>query len=163
MRLCSALLLLNRKTDCDPNNTPAGSICFEYPAGREAELEAAAIREGLTWKWGIGGGGFLKIYRVAADNTFVLVGSVVLAAAYQKMILQGRYIYACKVSGGSANLVTIDVGRPSAPVAVSTLNVGIPDCLNLHAQGRFVFVVGVSGTVAVDVSVPGSPIVRGTI
>lgn len=156
----SLLPSVSRKTDCDPNN-PIGGICYNCPSEDSAAFEKAVNRLGLRMQWGAGSSARLKIYRVAADNTFELVGTGTPSEPFQKMVVQGRFIFMCKAAGPSQNLEIWDVGNPSAPELMFTIDVGI-DCLNLHAQGRFVYVVGTTGVKIVDVSAPGFPVIRGT-
>lgn len=150
----------SEKLDCVPDGV--GGICFNVPWNRAADFEETAIDFGVSYQWGLGGGGVLQIYRRASDNSLVRVGSVSLAHNYQKMIHQGRYIYACKASSNDQHLAVIDVGRPNAPAVIATIDVGIV-ALNLHAMGNWVFVCGTTGVKIVDVSVPATPVVRGTV
>lgn len=54
-RLSGALPALRLNLKCDPSRIPAGTVCYEYPRGRERELEAAAGALNLGFEWGVVG------------------------------------------------------------------------------------------------------------
>lgn len=105
--------------------------------------------------------GVLEVYVLLGENAMFRVGRLELSEIPTRMVLQGHYLYACNVNGGSQNLTVIDVKQPDTPVEVVVFDVGAT-AANVHAQGRFVYVACAGSCKIVDVSVPGLPIVRGT-
>lgn len=111
--------------------------------------------------------GVLEIYTLHGDNEMTLTSRLVLTEEPSQMVLQGHYIYACKVvlftspDFHSNNLTIIDVKMPDAPVEVVRFNVGAATN-GLHVQGRYAYVACNASIKIVDVSVPTAPIVVGT-
>lgn len=103
--------------------------------------------------------GRLKIYRIAPDNNFVLLSTLNLTSAPQRMVLQGNYIYAC--GGGITNLLLLNVSKPNAPEETTVFAMGFAT-RGLHVQGRYCYVVGDGAGKVVDVSVPGAPSIVGS-
>jgi hypothetical protein len=156
-----ALPELALKLDCDPLNTPRGSICHEYPMGRETEFERAARNVGLHFEWGGGAASRFQVYRIKGDNTLVLVGSVNTTETVKRMCRQGAYFYGVAAEGASQNLTIINAVKSDAPEQVSVTNVGTV-ANGVAVQGRLAFVFGPDVKI-VDVTAPAVPFVRGTL
>jgi hypothetical protein len=146
---------------CDPANIPAGTLCYEYPAGREAEFERAAAKTGLGFEWGGGAASQFQVYRIKSDNSLVLVGAITTTETLKRMARQGAYFYGVANDGSSNKLTIINATKPDAPEEVTVFNVGtIANAVCV--QGHLAFVLGPSIKV-VDVTAPGAPRVIGTL
>lgn len=106
-----------------------------------------------------------QVYRILIDanhtNEMRLIASINQSEAFQRMILQGHFIFGCRTNGGSQDLTVIDVKKPHAPVEVALFNVGAT-CKGLHAQGRFVYVACVGVVKIIDASLPDAPVAKGS-
>ncbi len=130
-RLVKELPNLRPNRQCDPANIPPGSVCFEYPRGREYEFEEAAAREGLTFEWGGIGlnyeccfalGDYLycgnsqpqfQVFDISDPTAPSAVGSVALDALPTAIWVDGFVAY---VTDSSGNLYVINIDDPTTPV-----------------------------------------------
>lgn len=134
-RLKKALPDLRLKLNCDPHNTPAGSICYEYPAGREAEFEEVAESEGIAFAWGLSGFNWLRSFAVGdylyaiRQNAFaiwfigdpelpVLKASIGLADNPLALFLYDSVAYVTLLDG---SLLHINIDDPTAPTVDFTV------------------------------------------
>lgn len=89
-----ALPDLRPNLQCDPNKVPPGTLCYEYPMGREDEFNSLAARFKVSYEWGIVG------------------------VSYSACFALGDYLFA--VSDAPA-LQIWDVSDPSSPMSLASL------------------------------------------
>lgn len=85
---------LRPSANCGPANVPPKTVCYEYPAGRERELEQYADVLGVAYTWGAGG------------------------VTYQACFALGDYLFA--VSDAPA-LQIWNISNPASPSSLATL------------------------------------------
>lgn len=85
---------LRPSANCDPANVPPKTVCYEYPVGRERELEQYADVLGVAYTWGAGG------------------------VTYQACFALGDYLFA--VSDAPA-LQIWNISNPASPSSLATL------------------------------------------
>ncbi len=154
---------LRANDNCDPNNVPPGTLCYELPIGNEPDFEKAAKFLGITFEYGIVGGGVYKVFRIFSDvngdNQMVLVGSVNTTDIINRMVHVEHLDYGIS-RGLSNNLTVINTKKPNNPTQDAVANLGALTA-GIHAEGHLVAVAIVGGVQLVDCSTPGAPILMG--
>lgn len=158
--LCGALPALRPNTSCDPANVPPGTVCYEYPQGKEPELEFQANQLGLRFEWGIVGPNFiatffvgdylysvsdadtLHIHDVSDPTTPTEVGTVAIAAVPTAVWVDSGLCYTLSDDG---TLSVIDVDDPTAPEVISTVDTG-DGFTRLKVTGDLIVLSGESAT-----------------
>lgn len=97
----------------------------------------------------------------------VIVGSLALTGPLNSISVSGNYAYVTS-SGNTIELQIINVSTPSAPVLTSVYNLpGNQNAYGVFAQNNVAYVVRASGPqnefVAIDVSVPATPTLLGSL
>lgn len=129
--------------DCEPRNVPAGTFCYTYPLGREAELEAVAREINVAFVWGIInshvaataiGGSFF--YAVQSDNNLFDILNVNNPAAmlnvanYDLSTLLVSQVTPSAIATNAAGMVYIqnahDAAIPTAPSFFVVYDVSVP-------------------------------------
>lgn len=151
-------LRLNRT--CDPVGLPEGSLCYEYPTGRESEFEKRAFWLGLRYQWGGGASGRYQVYRIGQDNVPVKVGDITTTDILTKIIVAGRYAFGISANVTN-NLTIIDHGEPDNPVQIVVFNTG-DITTDLSVQGRYIYITSATVMRILDVSVPDTPVIIGS-
>lgn len=152
--IAAALPDLRLKTDCDPHNTPKGSICYEYPTGYEAQFEDAANIVGLRFEWGGGGVIFLACfvlgpYLYGTDGTSFRIWDVSdpsSPSAIAGVTTTGAvaiYIYNSKafVAASNGNLYVVNIDDPADPTLEATV-ASDHEWAHIFVIGGFAFLSG---------------------
>jgi len=140
---------------------------------REASLNLAGTQDGIKiqtqgeYAYVVRNGGTpdFAVIDVSNPASPVLVASLSLAGTPQNIAVSGDYAYIASNSD-TQELQIINISNPSAPIVAGTFNdAGTENGWGIAVEGNFAYLVldGGNEFVAVDVSNPASPVLRGAL
>lgn len=124
-------------------------------SGLTAIYTVAALNE-FIYVAGANASPAFQVFRHDFDqNTMTLVGSLTQSEAFQRMDVQGRFIFGGATSSASHRLTVIDCVKPDAPYELTVLDVG-KRIWDVKARGRFIYCACTDSVRIVDASVIGA-------